>query len=136
MARLLEQREPGDGDLLSQFLLPDERGDWLSTEEILDITSLFIRAGLDTVATALVHSFAYLARHRAERQRLVDDPSLILGAVEELIRTMTPAPALARVATEAVELGGVTVREGQSVFCHSSTPPRSTRCCGVPVAPP
>ena len=122
MARLLEQREPGDGDLLSQFLLPDERGDWLSTEEILDITSLFIRAGLDTVATALVHSFV--------------DPSLILGAVEELIRTMTPAPALARVATEAVELGGVTVREGQSVFCHSSTPPRSTRCCGVPVAPP
>jgi cytochrome P450 len=79
---------------------------------------LFIMAGLDTVTTALTHSFAYLARHPAARRQLVEDPALIRGAVEELIRTTTPAPALVRVATEDVELGGVTVREGQGVFCH------------------
>jgi cytochrome P450 len=92
MTTYFDERNAGGEDLISQFLLPNDRGDSLSREEIFDITALFIMAGLDTVTTALVHSFAFLARHPAERRRIVDDSSLIPGAVEELIRTTTPLP--------------------------------------------
>jgi cytochrome P450 len=118
MGKLLAERDPSGEDLLSCLLRPDENGETLSDEEILDITFLFILAGLDTVTTALTHSFAYLATHVDERRKIVDDPTIIPAAVEEMIRAFTPAPALTRVATRDVELAGITVKAGQSVFCH------------------
>jgi cytochrome P450 len=63
-------------------------------------------------------SFAYLATHPDQRHKLVEDPGLVVSAVEELLRVETPAPALVRTATHDVELGGVTIRKGEAVFCH------------------
>lgn len=118
MTKLIEQRDGSGDDMVSQFLRPNEHGERLSNEEIIDITILFIMAGLDTVTTALAHSFAYLASHPEARRQIVDDPSIIPNAVEEMIRAFTPAPALTRVATRDIEVGGVLVKEGQGVFCH------------------
>jgi cytochrome P450 len=93
-------------------------GEGLTADEILDVTYLFILAGLDTVTTALTLSFAYLARHPEQRRLIVNDPSIIPVAVEELLRVETPAPALVRTATRDLDLGGVTIRKGEGVFCH------------------
>ena len=38
-------------------------------------------------------AFAWLAQHPEERQRLVDDPTLIPGAVEEIMRYESPVPS-------------------------------------------
>jgi len=62
----------------------------LSREEILDISYLFLLGGLDTVTASLGCMFAYLAANPVQRRRLVDDPALVPGAVEELLRWDTP----------------------------------------------
>jgi cytochrome P450 len=119
MARLIAERDAGGDDLLSQLIAQTRSGDGLTSEELQDITYLFIMAGLDTVTTSLYLSFAYLARHPEQRRYLVEhNPDGIPAAVEELIRVETPAPALVRTATADIELGGVLIRKGEGVYCH------------------
>jgi cytochrome P450 len=108
------QREPRD-DLLTTFLHTEVEGHSLSREDILDICFLFLIAGLDTVTASLDCMFAYLARHPDERRQIVEDPSVIPSAVEELLRWETPVMGVQRVALEDTELGGCPVRKGQQV---------------------
>jgi cytochrome P450 len=103
----------GGDDLLSQLIASD-----LTRDEILSISHLFLLAGLDTVTSALCGAFCYLAKHPEVRQQIVDQPEIIPEAVEELLRIGTPAPALSRRVTRDVELDGVQLRGGQTVYCH------------------
>jgi cytochrome P450 len=112
--RRLAEGEPGD-DLLGGFLTVEIDGDRLSREDILDIVFLLLIAGLDTVSSALSNMVAYLARHPEHRQQLVDDPSLLPSAIEELLRTLTPVPFGARFATADFEVNGKEVKEGEMV---------------------
>ena len=112
--RRLEAGEPGD-DLLGGFLTVEIDGDRLSREDILDIVFLLLIAGLDTVSSALSNMVAYLARHPEQRQQLVDDPSLLPSAIEELLRTLTPVPFGARFATSDFEVNGKEVKAGEMV---------------------
>jgi cytochrome P450 len=114
----LDAREatPTD-DILTHFITADVDGEKMTREEILDLCFLFLIAGLDTVSDSLTVMFAYLAQHPDHRQQLVDDPSLIPSAVEELLRWETPVPfGVPRVATDDVTLpGGSIVPKGTSV---------------------
>ncbi len=103
-------------DLLGGFLNAEVDGERLAREDILDIGFLFFIAGLDTVTASLDCMVAYLAQHPEQRQALVDDPSLIPHAVEEMLRFETPVTAVARVATTDTEVGGCPVAAGQQVF--------------------
>ncbi|MGO9857623.1 MAG: cytochrome P450 [Acidimicrobiales bacterium] len=115
---LIEQRqkEPGD-DIISRFLAAEVGGDKLSNEDILDIMFLFVIAGLDTVSDSLTCFFAFLAQHPAHRRQIVEEPSIIPSAVEELLRWESPVPAgVPRVATEDVVLpGGQKIGKGTAV---------------------
>jgi cytochrome P450 len=108
------EREPRD-DLLTQLLRTEVDGHVLTREDILDICFLFLIAGLDTVTSSLDCFFAYLASHPAQRRRIVEDPSCIPAAVEELLRWETPVMGVVRVATDDVELGGCPIKAGQQV---------------------
>jgi cytochrome P450 len=114
--KVLDEREaqPRD-DLLSGFLEADVEGHRLAREDILDICYLFLLAGLDTVTASVGCMVSYLAQHPEQRQRLVDDPSQIPGAVEELLRWETPVPGVPRVVTEDVELCGEQLEAGERV---------------------
>jgi cytochrome P450 len=57
----------------------------------------------------------WLARHPDERDRLVADPSLLPGAIEEMMRVQTPVVAGSRHATAPFELGGVEVEAGDEL---------------------
>ncbi len=101
---LIDKRtaEPHD-DVVSQFLAAEIEGERLTHDDILDIMFLFLIAGLDTVSDALTCFFAFLAQNPSHRQMIVDDPSCIDGAVEELLRWESPVPlGSPRVATEDV----------------------------------
>ncbi len=108
------QKEPRD-DLLSRFLAVEVDGEKLLRTEILDICFLFLIAGLDTVSATLDCMFAYLAQHPEQRQLLVDDPSLIPAAIEELLRWETPVLGVARAATRDTELAGCPIHKGDQV---------------------
>jgi cytochrome P450 len=110
---ILDQREqqPRD-DIMTQFLNAKVDGEQLTREEILDICFLFLLAGLDTVTDSLTCSFAYLAQHPSHRQQIVDDPSIIPAAVEELLRWESPVPGVPRFCTEDTEVGGCPMKSG------------------------
>jgi cytochrome P450 len=108
------ERQPRD-DLMSGFLEAEVDGQRLKREDILDICYLFLLAGLDTVTASVGCMVSYLASHPEQRQRLVDDPALVPGAVEELLRWETPVPGVPRVLTDAVELSGEQLEAGERV---------------------
>jgi cytochrome P450 len=108
------ERQPRD-DMLTGFLEADVDGNRLTREDILDICYLFLLAGLDTVTASVGCMVSYLAQHPEQRQRLVEDPSQIPGAVEELLRWETPVPGVPRVVAEDIELSGERLEAGERV---------------------
>ena len=114
---VLDQRETERrDDLLSMFLDAEMEGERLSRNDILDICFLFLIAGLDTVTATLDCMYAFLAQHPEQRRQLVEDPSLIPNAIEEMLRWETPVMGIARVAVQDTELGGCPVHAGDQVM--------------------
>jgi len=114
-AELADRRKSPKEDLLSMFATAEVGGDRLTDDEILGICFLFLIAGLDTVTDSLECFFTYLAEHPEQRKRIVDDPSIIPSAVEELLRWETPVTMVARVAAQDTELRGCPIKKGSSV---------------------
>jgi cytochrome P450 len=87
----------------------------LTPFEILDCIFIVLLAGLDTTQGVLGLSMEYLADHPDYRQDLLDHPEILDSAVEELLRWFAPVLPGRRV-TKDVEMGGVTLREGDRVM--------------------
>ena len=85
---------------------------------MLAICFVLLTAGLDTVTDSLTCFFAFLAQHPDHRRRIVDDPDVIPGAVEELLRWETPVPSVVRWAREDATLGGELVGAGNHVMVN------------------
>jgi cytochrome P450 len=81
-----------EDDILTRALQAQIDGDKLTREEILDICFLFLIAGLDTVSDSLTCFWAFLARNEDHRRQIVENPSIIPNAVEELLRWESPVP--------------------------------------------
>jgi cytochrome P450 len=113
---ILEERSrrPGD-DVLSRLAQAEVGGERLTREELLDICFLFLIAGLDTVSDSLTCFFAFLAKHPAHRRQIVEDPSIIPNAVEELLRWESPVAGVPRVATADCTVVGVRIPAGTGV---------------------
>lgn len=114
--RVLDNREiePGD-DLFSRLLDTEVDGERLTREELLDSTFLFLVAGLDTVMSSLDCFWVYFAEHPEQRQRVVDDPTIIPQVVEELLRMETPVGVVVRTAARDTELHGCPIRAGEHI---------------------
>jgi cytochrome P450 len=102
-------------DLITNFLDAEIDGEKLTRDEILDISFLFLLAGLDTVTASLDCMFAFLAQNPEHRHLIVEDPSVIPAAVEELLRWETPVAAVTRKVTRHTELGGCPLPAGTRV---------------------
>ncbi len=111
----LRQEERSD-DFISLFLDAEVDGHRLTNEDVLDIGYLFFLAGLDTVTASLDCMFAYLAQHPEQRRRIVEDPTIIPRAIEEMLRWETPVPGVVRVTTEDTEIGGCPIAKGRTVI--------------------
>lgn len=57
-----------------------------------------------------------VATHPDERDRLTRDPSLIPGAIEEMLRWGSPIASFMRTATRDTELRGTPIREGDRLL--------------------
>jgi cytochrome P450 len=116
-AVLAERRaEARRDDLLSVLLTAHVDGRPLTDEEIADVSFLMILAGLDTITDTLTCSFKFLAEHPEHRRRIVEDPSLIPSAVEELLRWETPVMTVIRVARQETAIEGCPVHRGDAVL--------------------
>jgi cytochrome P450 len=113
-AAIEEKRRNPDDRLLSTIVNAEVEGRPLTHEELLGITHLLLLGGLDTVTATLDCMIVYLAAHPERRQALVDDPSLIPAAVEELLRHQTPVMMVPRIVAQDYEIDGLTVKAGDS----------------------
>jgi cytochrome P450 len=107
-------RQPAE-DILSHFLSAEIDGEKLTREDIMDICFLFLIAGLDTVSDSLTCFYAFLAQHPEHRRRIVEDPTIIPSAVEELLRWESPVPGVPRVAKVDFEVAGKIIPAGSGV---------------------
>jgi cytochrome P450 len=112
----IRRAQPRD-DLLTALVAARDSGDRLSEEELTKLACTILVAGYETTAHLISHSLLTLLGHPAELASLRADPSLIPDAVEELVRyVVIGLIPLARVTTEDVELGGVTILAGEVVL--------------------
>ena len=95
--------EPGD-DMISTLVQADLDGAPLAVEEILGYAFVMIAGGNDTATGLLGGTAELLTRAPDQRRRLLDDPSLIPTAVEEMLRLTSPVQGLCRVATHDVTI--------------------------------
>jgi cytochrome P450 len=107
---------PSD-DIMTELLnveFVDETGATrkLTRDELLIYINVVAGAGNDTTTRLIGWAAKVLAEHPDQRRQLVEDPSLIPAAVEELVRFEPPAPHVARYVTRDVEIGGQTVPQG------------------------
>ena len=72
-------------------------------------------AGYDTTAFALSGGLHALIAHPEELARLQNEPSLLDNAVDEILRWTSPSRHFVRTAAEDTEVGGQTIRAGESV---------------------
>jgi cytochrome P450 len=114
-----ERTGPNGEDLISVLLRAEVGGRPLDHEELLDYAFLLLIAGLDTVTAMLGFSFHTLATRPELRRRLVEDPSLVPSAVEELLRAhaiVNPG----RIVTHDVDFAGVRLRAGDRVLLSTA----------------
>jgi cytochrome P450 len=111
-----KRAEPAD-DLLTRMIQARDNEDRLSEPELVNTAYILLTGGYETTATLLANSILTLHRHPEQLAMLRDKPELIPDAVEELLRYVRITKAiLERVATEDVELSGVTVPAGSTVI--------------------
>ena len=108
--------EPGD-DLLSDLLHGEVDGAPVEEGVVLGMAALVLIAGVDTTWSAIGSSLWHLATHPEDTARLVDDPSLMPLAVEELLRAYSPV-TMARVVTEDTDFAGCPMRAGDKVLMN------------------
>ncbi|MBN9491292.1 MAG: cytochrome P450 [Alphaproteobacteria bacterium] len=111
----LRRREPQD-DLTTELVRAEEAGDRLTSEELRANIGLLFGAGHETTTNLIGNGLLALHRSPDQWQRLKDEPSLIPGAVEELLRYDSSVQMTGRVTNTAVEVGGVTIPAGESII--------------------
>jgi len=114
-AAVHEQRiHPHEG-LVGSLVQAEVDGAKLTEEEIIANSILTMIGGQETSTNLISSGLLTLLRHPEQMRILLDDPSLIPSAVEELLRYESPIQHTARVAQEDFSLGGKLIRRGQSV---------------------
>lgn len=128
---LIERRrvEPGD-DMVSALVQAERDGAPVPPLEIIGFAFTMITGGNDTVTGFVGGAAEWLTRSPDAKARLVDDPTLIPGAVEELLRLVSPVQGLARTATRDVEVADVTIPAGRRVLLLYGSANRDERVFG------
>lgn len=106
--------EPGH-DLISQILQVKVGDRPITHQEAVSECALVLFGGLDTVTGTMAFFARFLAMNPAHRRQLVDEPTLIPQAIEELLRRHS-IPSIGRKLTQDVTLDGVTMKAGDRVM--------------------
>jgi cytochrome P450 len=110
-----ERREQPTDDLTSVLVHAEVDGQRLEEHEIVMGFFLLVAAGNDSTKATYSSGMRALMQHPEQRQLLVDDPSLIPGAVEEALRMFPAFAHFRRTATRDTELAGQRIAKGEKV---------------------
>ena len=117
MEMVAERRaNPGMDDLMDVLVHSKVDGEGLSDAEIFMGLGLLGAAGNDSTRSVFTSGMLGLFENPDQKRLLLDDPTLIDGAVEELLRMYPAFAHFRRTATRDVEMHGRTVRAGDKVL--------------------
>ena len=105
-------------DILSALLAAEVDGVGLNEDQLNEFFLLLSVAGNETTRNTLSHAILALSEHPDQRAALAADPSLIPGAIEEMLRWATPVLHFRRTVTAPTRLSGRELNEGDWVVIH------------------
>ena len=115
MKLVADRRAHPTDDMLSVLVFADIDGDMLTDEEIFSGFILLMAAGNDSTKATYTSTMRALMENPDQRQLLIDDLSLVPGAVEEALRMFPAFAHFRRTATKDTELGGCPIKKGDKV---------------------
>jgi cytochrome P450 len=116
-----ERRKQPQDDMISGLIAAEvERDDGGTTRlddiEITGFATLLGGAGAETVTKLVGNAIVQFARNPEQWRELLDDPSKVPAAIEEVLRYEAPAQYNVRCSRKDVRLHGVTIPAGKPVF--------------------
>jgi 4-methoxybenzoate monooxygenase (O-demethylating) len=99
----------------------------LSEDEAGMLVRSFLSAGIDTTVYGLGNALYCLARYPAQWQVLRENPALIRGAFEEVLRFEAPVQSFFRTTTRPIDVSGIRLGDGEKVlllFAAANRDPR------------
>jgi cytochrome P450 len=112
----MKRAQPAD-DLMTALIAARDEADRLSEDELMVLGCTVLIGGHETTANQINLSLIVLLDHPAELAKLRADPDLIPGGVEEFLRYVRLGGlAPARVTSEEVKIGDVTIPAGETVI--------------------
>jgi cytochrome P450 len=116
---IYDDRQANPQDDIPTFMLGIQvEGQTISEEEYLCMLNVLVMAGLDTTANAAANILELLDLQPEIRALLIENPSQIADSIDELLRYVTPLPALARTTTEDVQINGTHIPAGDRVLLN------------------
>ena len=115
-ADLIDQRRAEPTDDLLGALVADDADDALDDRELNDMLILLFVAGFETTTNLVGNAVVSFLEQPDQYELLRTQPDLAANLASELLRHDTPIQLVNRVAAQDVEVGGVTIPEGDSVL--------------------
>jgi cholest-4-en-3-one 26-monooxygenase len=112
---IAERREHPTDDLTSVLVHAEIDGQKLEEHEIVMGFFLLVAAGNDSTKATYCSGMRALMEHPDQRELLLEDQSLVDGAVEESLRMFPAFAHFRRTATSDTELAGQPIRKGEKV---------------------
>jgi cytochrome P450 len=113
---LEDRRHNRRDDLLSDLAHGEVGGRPVTQEEALGVAFFFLIAGHETTVGGITSLLWRLGLNPDQRARLVQDRSLLRGAIEEGLRIDSPVLHLSRVVVEDIEFSGARMKAGDRVM--------------------
>jgi cytochrome P450 len=116
MFGLVQRRktDPGD-DMISDMVHDDSPDGRLSDEQIVSNAIILLIAGHETTVNAIDNGILLLLRNPDQLERVRDDPGLMPGAFEEILRLEPPVQFRDRTTLSDIPVAGVTIPRGATV---------------------
>lgn len=116
-----ERYDRPEDDLISWLSQRQVDGERIAFDKLHNMCTLLLIGGLDSVANTLGFFAKFLAEHPEQRRQLVEDPSLVPGAVEELLRRHpTVTAGMGRVCIQDTQLGPASIKAGELLMSPSA----------------
>ncbi len=113
---LSDRRRKNPTDDILSIIVKSQIGEKpLDDFELLSYYFLLVVAGNETTRNGMTGGIQCFLDNPGEWKKMVENPDLVEGAIEETVRWTTPVIQFCRTATRDMELRGRTIREGESV---------------------
>jgi cytochrome P450 len=116
-----DRRANPKDDLITSLVQAEEGGKTLTEEELKSTCAQLLAAGDETTTNFITNAVICLDRFPELQERIRDEPGLLPGFVEEVLRHLAPVQYVPRYSKKRVELYDHVVEPGSPVFAHMAS---------------